>query len=252
MATDAGTRFTLPDYGSLVQELLGRGYGIVDYEDADPNARHLVLRHDVDFDLDAAVTMAEFEQQRGWRSCYFLLLRTEFYNPLSARGEASIRRLVELEHDVGLHFDASLYDGDEGVLMEAVERECRILETITERPVAAFSLHRPNLTLLDHGFEVSGRINAYAARYFREMGYCSDSRGDWSHGHPLDHPAVAQRRAIQLLTHPIWWTGRIHVDSQAKLEAFLTRRRDLLDREIAAHCTVYRPASDGSRGEEAR
>jgi hypothetical protein len=52
-----------------------------------------------------------------------------------------------------------------------------------------------------------GFVSAYDKRVFSDIGFVSDSRGGWYHGHPLDHPAVKARRALQLLTHPIWWTS---------------------------------------------
>jgi hypothetical protein len=70
------------------------------------------------------------------------------------------------------------------------------------------------------------------------MGYCSDSRGGWYHGHPLDHPSVAQGRALQLLTHPVWWTLPAG-EATAKLKRFLLERYQLLDEELASQCQIH-------------
>ena len=54
---------------------------------------------------------------------------------------------------------------------------------------------------------LADRRNTYESKFFKEIGYCSDSRGGWHHGSPLDHAALGEGRALQLLTHAIWWTG---------------------------------------------
>lgn len=241
--------FSLAAYGRLLEALGARGYRSVRYAEGDPAARHLILRHDVDMDLAAAVDLAEFERGSGQRATYFVLVRSELYNPASRAGTEAVRRLIAHGHEVGLHFDAALYDDDLELLTEGAERERRVLETISGRPVEMLSLHRPNPALLGNGFAPPGLINAYAPRFFEEFGYVSDSRGGWHHGHPLDHPAVAEGRGLHLLTHPIWWTGGGET-AQNKLENFLARRYQVLESELAAHCSAYTPKSSSSRGRE--
>lgn len=241
--SDLGPPSSLSAYGRLIDALIARGYRIVAADRIEPASRHLVLRHDVDFDLAAAVAMAEMEAGQGHRTHYFVLVRTEFYNPFSRSGTDAIRRLHELGHDVGLHFDAAYWGSADTDLTGPIARECDLLADILGAPVTAFSFHRPRPGLLDREISVPGRLNMYAVRFFRDIGYCSDSRGAWNHGHPLDHPAVAAGRALQLLTHPIWWTSDAGATAQDKLERFLDRRRRLLDREAAANCDVYRPVT---------
>jgi hypothetical protein len=125
------------------------------------------------------------------------------------------------------------------MLIAAAERECRMLEDLIGCQIEVFSLHRPAPKLLDRDLMVPGRINAYGSRHFRDIGYCSDSRGAWYHGHPLEHEAVAAGRALQLLSHPIWWVRDELIGAQAKLEGFLARQQEIVDRNLAANCTVY-------------
>ncbi|MBM3567475.1 MAG: hypothetical protein FJX46_01825 [Alphaproteobacteria bacterium] len=237
MSVRPGARFDLDDYAALVEAVLARGYAIQDYAGADPAARDLILRHDVDFDLQAAVEMGAVEAARDWRSTYFVLLRSEFYNLLAPASKTALLALLDHGHEVGLHFDASLYRPDE--LIEAAAREARMLGDWIGRAVTAFSFHRPNPERLSDSIAVPGMINAYDARYFRAMGYCSDSRGAWHHGHPLDHPALSEGRALHLLTHPIWWTGS--GNPQRRIEGFLDQRTALLDVEAARNCSAYVP-----------
>ena len=71
--------------------------------DRDPEAGDLLLRHDVDLSLDAAVQLAELEHEEGAAATYFLMTESVFYNLASTEGEQVLERLRELGHRVGLH-----------------------------------------------------------------------------------------------------------------------------------------------------
>ena len=63
----------------------------------------MILRHDVDLSLDAAVRMAELEHDAGATATYFLMTESVFYNLDSSEGVAAIERLRELGHRVAQH-----------------------------------------------------------------------------------------------------------------------------------------------------
>jgi hypothetical protein len=234
--------FSLDGYEALIRELRGRGYEPRGFLDAEPAERHLILRHDIDLSIDVALTLAEREQAIGVRSTYFVLMRSELYNPLSSRNRRALVQIQELGHAIGLHFDAALYGDDRAELEEACAEECRTLEAWLSRDVEVVSFHRPAQSLLDNASRLAGRRHAYEPRFFREMGYCSDSRGDWHHGHPLEHAAVAEGRALQLLTHPIWWVALPGESVAERLDRLSQTQHDRFRREIAANCEPYREA----------
>ena len=153
---------------------------------------------------------------------------------------AAMQRLSSLGHRIGLHFDAAAHAV--GAIDRAVEGECAVLESLTGRPVTMVSFHRPAPELLGHAAPLGGRAHAYQPRFFSDMGYCSDSRGRWGHGHPLEHPAVAEGRALQLLTHPIWWTREVGEGVVPRLDRFVGERTEVLRTELAANCEPYRQA----------
>ena len=230
--------FTPDGYVDLVATLLARGYRLSDFGAVKPDQPHLILRHDIDFDPEAAVSLAEIEAEHGWQSHYFVLTRSEFYNLAAPRCRSAIRKLHELGHTVGLHFDASQYDPAD--MTAAVDNESAVVEFITGSPAGVFSLHRPHPDLMETDLEIPGRINAYASDFFRDIGYVSDSRGAWHHGSPLDHPAVAASSALQLVTHPIWWTNKSDLSPHNKCAAFLDRTAALLDQEMILNCSAYK------------
>ncbi|MGB8275820.1 MAG: hypothetical protein WCF16_11215 [Alphaproteobacteria bacterium] len=231
--------FTLPAYRDLLQALRTRGYEARSFPAADPRQRHLVLRHDLDMSIEAALPVAALEADLGMAATYFVLLRTEMYNPFSAASRRDLLLLADQAHAIGLHFDASLYDQDWAALEAGAAVECRVLEDILGRPVEIVSFHRPAEHLLGQDRPLAGRRHTYEPRFFRDMGYCSDSRGEWRFGRPLAHEAVAKGAALQLATHPIWWVAGEGESVRAKLDRFALARFDLLRAELARNCVTY-------------
>ena len=238
--------FSLQGYGLLLGALRARGYRCRPFHNYQLDQAHLLLRHDVDLSLAAAVRMAELEQALGGRATYFVMIRSELYNPCSADGLAALRRIRDLGHDVGLHTDTTLYGDDGEALDEGVALEAKLLERLVGQPVTMISVHRPSRAVLGSGDTLGGRPHTYAPRYFEATGYCSDSRGRFGEHHPLDHPAVQQGRALQLLIHPIWWVADDEETAQDKLERFAAARVRHFHQTLARECSVYEAPAEGS------
>jgi len=237
-----GTEFTYDGYRALLQSFLARGYRACDFEAADPAERHLIVRHDIDMSLDLAEPIAAIEADLGISAIYFVLVGSELYNPATQDARRSLEKVQSCGHEIGLHFDASGYAQSLDSLDAAAESECRILESITGAPVRWISFHRPVAELQGLDRRLAGRRHAYEPRFFKEMGYCSDSRGAWHYGHPLEQDAVQEGRALQLLTHPIWWTQDLMGEPLVKLERFLDERKGRLEVELAENCEPYKAA----------
>ena len=233
------TDFTPTAYRALLMALCEKGYECRGYADTDPRQRHLILRHDIDMSVDAALPIAEIECSLGHVAHYFVLVRTEMYNVFSAAARKALQELRGFGHEIGLHLDASLYNNDTAQLQQAADTECRVLEAAIGVVVNTISFHRPVEALLGYPEPLAGRLHAYQPKFFGEMGYCSDSRGAWHHGHPLEHPAVREGRALQLLTHPIWWSPADE-NNIKKLDNFAAGRAELLREELARNCLPYR------------
>ena len=144
---------------------------------------------------------------------------------------------------MGLHLDGALYDGELEALEVAVHRECAVLEAILEAPVDMISFHRPAPRLVPCDRTLAGRRNTYESRFIETIGYCSDSRGGWHRGHPLAHPAVAAGRALQLLTHAVWWDGGACESSREKLDRVVASCDARVRVELAANNSVYKKES---------
>lgn len=230
--------WTLDGYQQLIAALLSRNYELRSFHDIRSDAQHLVLRHDVDQSILAARKMADVEAARGWRSTWFVLVRTEMYNPFSRAATQCLRAMHAAGHEIGLHLDAVHYGGAED-LDRGCAVECRMLEDIVAAPVRIISFHRPRPEQLGGDTPLAGRLHTYMDRFTRDIGYCSDSRGEWRHGHPLSHAAVQSNRALQLLTHAVWWVGPDGRDARGRLADVLKERTASLDAELAANNQVW-------------
>ena len=104
--------FDLTHYRDLLEEAKAGGYRFAFFEGA-PQKGDLILRHDVDLSLDAALRMAELEAEAGAQATYFLMTGSVFYNLSSSEGERALERLRELGHRIGLHAVHPRLDLDE-------------------------------------------------------------------------------------------------------------------------------------------
>lgn len=226
--------FSIDDYRRILVELSRLGYEAVDLEELDPDRPLMFLRHDVDLCLGRAVAVAEAEHALRMRATYYVLVSTEMYNPASAESRRRMRRIVELGHSVGLHFDATKYEGGRAELEAAANEECELLSRLAGAPVRSLSFHRPAPELRGLADRFAGRVHTYEPRFFNEIGYISDSSGGWYRGHPLDHPAIAARTAIQLLTHPAWWHSATPRLAEEEIEALRAERAALIGEGLDA------------------
>lgn len=192
------------------RQLLGLAketYRFARYDAIDWEARFILWRHDLDFSLNRAAALARIEAEEGVRTTYFINLRSNFYNPLEPDQLAMIRRIIDLGHQIGLHFDASAAGiGSAHELDVWVAREARWLSEAFGVAPKAFSFHNPTAAHLVHEEEsYGGLVNCYSRRFKSEVPYCSDSNGYWRFRRLYDVLSTGTDPRLQVLTHPGWW-----------------------------------------------
>ena len=198
---------------------------------ANEPARYCLLRHDVDFSPEPALRMANLEAEMGVRSSYFLLLSLDHVNLLSEQYGSFPSRLVELGHEVGLHYDlGALRAIGKDDLIEALLFQCDALSSLTGVPVRSISMHNPSRYGADPFDGIGELINAYDRAYTEDIAYFSDSAGAWRD----DFISVFESQNIppklQLLVHPYFWAEQ-DSDRWAKLEHSTMRKIDDVNRE---------------------
>jgi hypothetical protein len=201
--------FSLPHYRELLAAARESGYRWAGF-DADPEPGVVILRHDVDLSLAAAVAVAEVEADEGAWSTWFLMTRSVFYNLASPEGELAIEQLRELGHRVAHHAVYPHVDLDERF-----------------DPVVAW--HNPDPEYMQAPIE--GAVNVMVPPFFDAEHYRSDSNQHWRRGCPHDGLERGEFEWLQLLVHPEVWVydGQSMAETmQSFLDADRTARLGLL------------------------
>ncbi len=231
--------FSLEGYRQLLHQFKDRSYRFIGFHELSPSGPEVILRHDIDLSLEHAVAMAELEAEESVQASYYLLVGSEFYNILSPLSRLAVNRLVELGHEVGLHFDASVCGNQSDEIEALAKFECSLLEELTGQPVRSIAFHRPAKLFQGNPDNLAGCLHSYQPRFFSEIDYCADSAGSWRYGHPVDRDSVKQGKAIQLVTHPIWWNFGPAIDTIEKVENFRQTRDEFLKGELGRNLTPY-------------
>lgn len=196
--------FTYRAYRELLHLLQEQGYAYEDYHTYQRASKCVILRHDVDNSLEQAMRLAELEAEEGVRSTYFVLLRTDFYNPASKVEAERIHRILSLGHEVGLHFDEVAYAPGEADVTSLILKEAEILSSICGCPVTTVSMHRPSKATLEADLQIPSMINSYGKTFFHDFKYLSDSRRRWREP-VLDIVRSGEYDCLHILTHAFWY-----------------------------------------------
>ena len=194
--------FDLAHYRELLRAARVGSYSWAGF-DRPPQPGDLILRHDVDLSLEAALAVAEVEAEEGAWSTWFLMTRSVFYNLASENGERTIERLRELGHRVAHHAVYPQVDLDERF-----------------DPVIAW--HNPDREFMRA--EIPGAVNVMSEGFFEPEHYRSDSNQYWRHGCPHDQLAGGEFEWLQLLTHPEIWAYE-GATMRESMESFLDADR---------------------------
>ncbi len=198
-------RFTYPSYIQLIEHLLNK-YDLITAQEYNPKTDRstVVVRHDVDWDLESATHIARIENNLGVRSTYFVLLSCPTYNLFSEYGMDKIREILSLGHEIGLHYDISVYNHDTELTYDKLlEMEINSLERITRgQKISCISCH--NTSKLDHDPLRNIWLNNLSdiAKFDN---YVTDANRQWHPPYLL--PLInGEHKKNQLLTHPCLWS----------------------------------------------
>ncbi len=231
--------FTVDAYQELVV-LAKERYVFACYDDIPWGRQFVLWRHDCDYSLNRAFTLAGIEAAIGVRATYFLNPHSEFYSLFERSQHRLVRDIIGMGHQIGLHFDANFHDmPDEESLADQVDNEAALLERLFDVRPVAFSFHNPLASHLRcEEDSYGGLVNCYSRRFKTEVPYCSDSNGYWRFRRLRDVLAQATDPCLQVLTHPGWWQNcempprqRIFRSAYGRARATMTH----YDAVISAH-----------------
>lgn len=202
--------FSMLGYQQLLTNLLAKKLTFVAFDEFVPAQRIAALRHDVDADLEAAVSMAELERDFGIQSTYFLMLRSPLYNLLNSEFASYARRLGNLGHWIGLHYDEN-YDAINGLrpqeTVSSVFSQVSQAQELTGHEVRTVSFHQPSQKLLAALPDLGSLVSTYDFLHQPGYSYVADSNRSeqfQSFFSRLEE-GVEPAASLQILIHPMWW-----------------------------------------------
>lgn len=227
--------FTLENYARLIETAKEKGFNFISYTDEFvPERKDILWRHDVEFEPDIALEMAEIESSFGVKSTYFFQIHSPFYNLFDPHYTTVFNKIKELGHYVGLHFDSHYYKIDEEAkLNEYITIDKEYFEKVLDTKIDAFSFH--NTTPFTHGcleYKYAGLINVYSSHFKTKFNYCGDSLGYWRFDRLEDVLNDENIRHLQVLTHDANWSEMILSPRQRFISAIQNRAKRLLEGQI--------------------
>ena len=159
--------------------------------------------HDLDMSIPAAIPMAEVERDLGLRKaliscCFERRCTTHFPRRI---GQA-LFSLMDRGHEIGLHLTLRSTRMTSDSMEEAVDMECRVLETLIQRGCGR-CFHRPAKSLQGGQGPIAGRVQTYQPNYLTISDTVPILRGAWFRC-PLIQYRSSRTPGDATLTHPIW------------------------------------------------
>ena len=207
LKNEESNRFVLDEYEQLLK-VAKSNFSFQDYRAPLENGRNIIWRHDVDFSPNRACKMAELETEIGVKTSYFFQLTSKFYNLFEEEIRERVVHIRELGHEVGLHFDQSIYKVNSSAELELkLKFERDVFEELTESKISTFTLHNPTLNNAHKidSLYVVGLFNASHEKFVKNFTYCSDSNGLWKYRNAMEVLRDPSSQNVYLLTHPEWW-----------------------------------------------
>jgi len=201
--------FDVDAYRALLAALAGRGYALRAVTDAprDPSTAH--LRHDIDFFPQPAAAFGRIEADGGARASYYVLL-TGPYNVFAPSVRRDLRSLVEMGHEVGLHYDLTTFPTEAEAARAELARQVDVLSDLVGAQVRTITTHQPHLGGDDPFKTLPDLRHAHDPRDPDPPLYISDSCRGWRDESLLRCFGEDAPYRVMLLTHPeLWLDGRV-------------------------------------------
>jgi len=202
--------YTLQEYDFILKTLKDRKYQFVFFgEEKDKSS--ILLRHDIDFSIEATMKLAEIEKNNSILGTYFIQLSSVFYNPLTPTYSSVIREISNMGHKIALHFDPTIYpdyqEMDIPELVSNIKAEIKVLSNLVNQDIDVVSFHNPTKMVFNKDLYDYGLISTYGTKYFNsnKIKYIADSNMKWRDGYILDK--AVNNQSIQFLVHPGHWDG---------------------------------------------
>ena len=204
--------FTLDNYRRLIKLAKEKGFHFILHKDEFvPERKDVIWRHDVEFEPDIALKMAQIEHEEGVSATYFFQLHSPLYNVAEPHYRELFHKIRDSGHCVGLHFDSAYWGiTSEEQLNDYIKIDKEYLEKNMGVEIDTFSFH--NNTPFTNScleYKYGGLVNSYASYFKEHYNYCGDSLGYWRFDRLEDVLNDDKVRHLQVLTHDANWSEEV-------------------------------------------
>jgi len=212
-------KFTYQSYNNFLEFLVDNDYKTYTFKEwfENPTDKAVLIRHDVDLDMFAAQKLAEMEYKRhGIKATYFVMVTSPAYNLYEPNINNCLTKIqYHCNHEIGLHFDISLYSKDffnsmNIYLQNLIDYDRDVLQPMLEfqKYISALSYHNPSVIGLKMNRYplVKGYNHAHDSRIFKTDRYFADSCQELMHN-PFDFVEKNYGQyPLQMNFHPLHYT----------------------------------------------
>lgn len=209
------TNFSYTQYKTIIQNIR-KHLPIVRFDNITSSTdKYCVLRHDVEFSVERALSLAKLEHELGISSTYVFQICNNNYNPFSHKNKIHILEIAELGHDIGIHVHLGNFNEEEQSVENYIIKQAHLLSLALDYPINKYSIHRPLQKHIATPLEIPGYINMSAPQFFTysqqfsiydlPVLYLADSNHDWKYGNPLEID-FGRINKLQVNCHPFSWT----------------------------------------------
>lgn len=204
--------FTFENYRRLLKLAKAKGFEFILHKDEFvPERKDIIWRHDVEFEPDLSLRMAQIENEEGVKTTYFFQLHSPYYNLFDEYYSPVFNQIKEMGHHVGLHFDCRYWKiTDERQLDEFIRFDTEYLERALNVKIESFSFHNTTpFTQSCLEYRYGGLINVYSSYFKEHYSYCGDSLGYWRYDRLEDVLNDDKVLHLQVLTHDGNWNDEV-------------------------------------------
>ena len=240
--------FKIKDFNYLCETISNshnKTYSLKQYLEQSPDRNYIIMRHDVDYNIDSAIKIAEIESRYGINSTYYIRLNKK-------TTPEKILILKSLSSEIGLHYDAlANVKGDVKRASSIFKRQFDFLNSITD--VKTISAHGSSIKK-SRNTDLIKEINmqeynligdAMISVDFSELPYYTDTGRSWDleknklNDFPSTMPenyeyinntydlcSLIQQQhdsGIYISSHPELWANNSHLDILKEVQDGSTR-----------------------------
>lgn len=227
--------FTLDNYRRLIKLAKEKGFQFILHKDGFvPDRKDVIWRHDVEFEPDIALRMAQIENEEGVVASYFFQLHSPYYNVFDPHYRGVFHKIKDLGHLVGLHFDSAYWGiTSEGQLNSFIALDRDFLEKNMGVVIDTFSFHNTTpFTQSCLAYQYGGLINVYAFFFKEHYNYCGDSLGYWRFDcleEVLNGESILH---LQVLTHDANWSDEVLSPRKRFIKVMQLRAERLIQGQV--------------------